>query len=72
MSLSTNDIKVVPYNGNWPKIFQAKAEKIQQALGENCIAIHHIGSTAVPSLAAKPVIDMIPVVRDIRRVDELT
>lgn len=62
-------IEVVPYNSNWPKHFAKEAEKIKQALGENCIEIHHIGSTSVAGLAAKPLIDILPVVKDIRLVD---
>lgn len=52
-------IEVAPYNENWPKQFAEEAEKIKQALGDNCIAIHHIGSTNVPGLSAKPIIDII-------------
>ncbi|CEG59979.1 bifunctional GrpB family protein/GNAT family N-acetyltransferase [Legionella micdadei] len=62
-------IEVVPYNPEWPKQFEQEAIRVKKALGENCIEIHHIGSTAVPGLAAKPVIDMIPVVEDITLVD---
>lgn len=62
-------ISVVPYDPSWPEQFELEAAKIQQALGDNCIHIHHIGSTAVPGLDAKPVIDMIPVVKNIRTVD---
>jgi GrpB-like predicted nucleotidyltransferase (UPF0157 family) len=62
-------IDVVPYNPTWPLLFAEEAAHIRQALGENCLIIHHIGSTAVSGLAAKPVIDMIPVVKDIRMVD---
>ncbi len=57
-------IEVVPYNPEWPRLFEREAISIQQALGDNCIAIHHIGSTAVPGLAAKPKIDMLGVVKD--------
>lgn len=67
--MHNKNIEVVPYDTDWPKIFETEAEKIKNTLGNNCIAIHHIGSTAVPGLAAKPVIDMIPVVRDILLVD---
>jgi len=57
-------IIVVPYNPDWPQIFKIESEKIKRALGSNCIAIHHIGSTSVPGLSAKPVIDIIGVVKD--------
>ncbi|HHL2052078.1 TPA: GrpB family protein, partial [Legionella pneumophila] len=62
-------IKVVSYDSNWPVQFEQEAERIKKALGSNCIEIHHIGSTSVPDLVAKPVIDMIPVVLDISKVD---
>lgn len=62
-------IEVVAYNPAWPEMFKQEAEKIKRALGDNCLEVHHIGSTSVPGLAAKPLIDMIPVVRDITKVD---
>lgn len=40
------NIVVTPYNPGWPKIFEREAVKIQEALGANCIAVHHIGSTS--------------------------
>ncbi|WP_454780780.1 GNAT family N-acetyltransferase [Legionella sp. WA2022007384] len=62
-------VEVVPYNPLWPELFAAEAFQIKQTLGDNCIAIHHIGSTSVPGLSAKPIIDILPVVRDILLVD---
>ena len=58
-------IKVVPYQENWPCLFEEEAEKIYQILGNECLNIYHIGSTSIPGLAAKPVIDMMPVVQDL-------
>ncbi len=49
----TKKIVVTPYNQEWPQIFAREALKIKEALGSDCIAIHHIGSTAVPGLSAK-------------------
>ena len=68
----TDPIEVVPYDPNWPTIFATEAAKIKKALGNNCIAIHHVGSTSVPGLAAKPIIDIVPVVRDILALDQNT
>jgi GrpB-like predicted nucleotidyltransferase (UPF0157 family)/GNAT superfamily N-acetyltransferase len=56
--------EVVPYYPEWPQIFEAEAKVIREALGDNCIEIHHIGSTSVPGLAAKPKIDVIAVVKN--------
>ncbi|MBN9287999.1 MAG: GNAT family N-acetyltransferase [Gammaproteobacteria bacterium 39-13] len=69
-SMVANSIKVVPYDPLWNELFKTQAECIQQILGSNCITIHHIGSTSIPDLAAKPIIDMLPIVRDISTVDE--
>ena len=66
------NIEVVPYSPEWPEMFASEAELIKQALGNNCITIHHIGSTSVPGLSAKPIIDILPVVRDIQEVDKAT
>lgn len=47
------------YNSLWPAIYASEEAKIIKAMGENLYEIHHIGSTAVPGLAAKPKIDII-------------
>lgn len=62
-------IEVVPYNPNWVKLFEEEAARIQEAIPEGLIAIHHIGSTSVPGLAAKPIIDMMPEVSDLTVLD---
>ena len=62
-------IEILPYQTNWPQNFAIEAQHIKNALGKNCISIHHIGSTSVPGLAAKPVIDILPIVADITLVD---
>lgn len=65
-------IEVVDYDPEWPKRFESEARLVKQALGGNCLAIHHIGSTSIPGLSAKPVIDMLAVVHNIRAVDQAT
>jgi GrpB-like predicted nucleotidyltransferase (UPF0157 family) len=52
-------IEVVDYNPAWPWMFELERESLYQVLGAVAIAIHHIGSTAVSGLSAKPVIDII-------------
>lgn len=61
---------VAPYNPTWPLLFQKEATHIRRALGENFIDVLHIGSTSIPGMSAKPIIDMIPVVKDIYKVNE--
>lgn len=51
-------VEIVGYDADWPERFRAEAGAIRQALGDTAIRIDHIGSTAVPGLAAKPVIDI--------------
>lgn len=58
-------VELVPYDPTWPQQFAIESAKIQEVLGENCITMHHIGSTSVPSLSAKPIIDIIPVVKNL-------
>lgn len=53
-----NPIVVVEYDPSWPGIFRSLQERIARALGEIAGAIEHVGSTAVPGLAAKPIIDI--------------
>ncbi len=55
----TGVVKVVDYDPNWPAMFEAESNTIKQALGDNCVVIHHVGSTAVPGLSAKPIIDIV-------------
>jgi len=64
MKPTIRKIEVKPYDPEWPKIFEEEAALIRSALGDNCTAIHHVGSTAVPGLAAKPRIDIIMAVKD--------
>ncbi len=62
---------VSEYNSDWPRKYEEEKEKIISILGENCIAVYHIGSTAVPGLAAKPIIDILVAVRSLFRVDDV-
>jgi GrpB-like predicted nucleotidyltransferase (UPF0157 family) len=59
-----NRIQLVEYDPRWPELFEREAERIRKALGDRALRIEHTGSTAVPGLAAKPVIDIVLVVRN--------
>lgn len=63
-------IRVVPYNPDWERLFALEARQIRGVFGDDLVEIYHIGSTAVPGLQAKPIVDMLPVVRQIERVDD--
>lgn len=63
-------IIVTDYDPNWVSLFEGEAEKISNILQEELITVHHIGSTAVPHLKAKPIIDIMPVVKNIDQIDQ--
>ncbi len=52
-------VSVVDYDPRWPKMFLAEKESLLNSLGETVVEIEHVGSTAVPGLAAKPFVDLL-------------
>jgi GrpB-like predicted nucleotidyltransferase (UPF0157 family) len=56
------------YNPDWPTMAASHAEGLR-VLGSVLLIVHHIGSTAVPGLAAKPIIDLMPLVTDLAELD---
>ncbi|MEM7625762.1 MAG: GrpB family protein [Planctomycetota bacterium] len=58
------EIKIVDYDAEWPHKYAEHEKKIRRALGERVFALEHVGSTAVPNLAAKPIIDIDLIVAD--------
>jgi GrpB-like predicted nucleotidyltransferase (UPF0157 family) len=62
-------VEVVPYNERWSELFEQEAAKLKLIYGDETLHIHHIGSTSVPGLYAKPIIDIMIVVKDIQKVD---
>ena len=61
-------IVVVPYDEKWPEAFSDERSLIKEMLGDVAVTIYHIGSTAVPGLSAKPVIDIL---LEVSTIDEL-
>ncbi len=54
------DVATVPYDSRWPELFRREAEHLRSCLPPGLIGrIEHFGSTAVPGLAAKPIIDLL-------------
>ncbi|TCI43188.1 GrpB family protein [Exiguobacterium sp. SH3S2] len=64
-------VEVVEYDTAWTEKFEDESSRLERLLDGELIVIHHIGSTSVPGLDAKPIIDIMPVVRQIERVDGL-
>ena len=55
-------IALVEYDPSWPRLFAREAERIRVVLGDTARCIEHVGSTSVPGLAAKPIIDILLIV----------
>jgi GrpB-like predicted nucleotidyltransferase (UPF0157 family) len=53
------EVKVVPYDGHWRKMFEEESAKIKSFMEDNIIDMHHIGSTSIPGMVAKPIIDLL-------------
>jgi len=61
---------VLPHDPRWSDLYRAEATAIRAALPEIEIALHHIGSTAIPGIRAKPVIDMLGEVAELRALED--
>ena len=64
-------ICVVSHDELWPDLFAAESAALVTAFGGRATEIHHVGSTSVPGLPAKPIIDILVVTDDIGQVDSL-
>ena len=62
-------VTVVDYDPDWPIRFQDEAKHIERIMGENLVRVFHIGSTSVPGMKAKPIIDLMAVVYDLDLLD---
>ncbi|WP_270182332.1 GrpB family protein [Alkalihalobacillus sp. CinArs1] len=63
-------VEVRPYDVNWPKMFKQEVTNLKCIYGNRIVTVHHIGSTSIKGLKAKPIIDLLPVVKDITEVDK--
>lgn len=60
------------YDPAWPEAFEREAERLRAILGDALLAVHHVGSTSVPGLAAKPIIDLLPEARSLELIEAAT
>ena len=63
-------VQVLAHNPGWSKAYSQEVQRLQAALDPLQITFHHIGSTSIPGLAAKPTIDMLGVVEDLAELDD--
>ncbi|MBB4846247.1 GrpB-like predicted nucleotidyltransferase (UPF0157 family) [Paucibacter oligotrophus] len=62
-------ITLLAHKPEWPQAFAAEAARLSGLMADEMLALHHIGSTAIPGISAKPIIDMLMVVRDVDALD---
>ncbi len=66
----TDPVILVDPDPQWPELAAAEADAIRRALPGLILAVHHIGSTAIPGIKAKPIIDLLVVVPEVSVLDE--
>jgi GrpB-like predicted nucleotidyltransferase (UPF0157 family) len=70
-SAARRPVELAPYDALWPRLFEEERHRIAMALGRRALRIEHVGSTSVPGIAAKPVIDILLTVERLEGVAEL-
>lgn len=63
-------LRMVPHRESWKDDFASEAQRFRAAAGSALISLHHIGSTAIPGIHAKPIIDMLGEVRSLEALDD--
>lgn len=63
-------VKLLPYDPSFAEAAEREGSRLTTALGELLTAVHHVGSTAIPGIRAKPILDLIPVVSSIAALDD--
>lgn len=71
MALKRGTVELKNYDPNWVKEYEEEAKLLKKVLGDRIIEIHHIGSTSIPGLMAKPVIDIIIVLKSLDNIEEI-
>lgn len=64
LGLENGTVKIAPYDARWPLLFEEASHELRTALVPSIQDVHHVGSTAVPGLWAKPILDMLVTVGD--------
>jgi GrpB-like predicted nucleotidyltransferase (UPF0157 family) len=67
----TRHVEVLPYHTEWPVQFENEAQVLKRIFGDQFVTIHHFGSTSIPGICAKPIIDILITVREISCADRL-
>lgn len=65
------DVLLVPPSPQWPRMAEQEGQRFAALLGDNLIAVHHVGSTSIPGIWAKPTLDLAPEVRRVEAMDAI-
>ena|SRR5215467_3268400 len=60
-------VELVEYSADWPVLFLREAQRLRAVLGDRAFRIEHVGSTSVPGLAAKPIVDVVLICKRLSR-----
>jgi GrpB-like predicted nucleotidyltransferase (UPF0157 family) len=71
IGLQRKKVRLSSYNSEWKKIYKKEKELLLSVLGDQVLDIQHIGSTSVPGVKAKPIIDIVIAVKKIKDVEKL-
>lgn len=71
LGLESGRVVVVPYDPRWPSLFEQNARQLAETLGSAILGVHHVGSTAVPGLCAKPILDVLVTIPEFDRGTDL-
>jgi GrpB-like predicted nucleotidyltransferase (UPF0157 family) len=71
LGLNRSEVVVVPYDARWPSLFEEARAELKSVLGPRVLGIHHVGSTSVVGLCAKPILDLLVSVPDLDDAREL-
>jgi GrpB-like predicted nucleotidyltransferase (UPF0157 family) len=63
-------VELFPHDPNWAEMYQEEADRLAKLFYAEMVTIHHMGSTAIPAIYAKPIIDILVVVKNIDRIDQ--
>ena len=71
MALKRGIVELEEYNPKWADDYKKEEKLLKEVLGDKIIEIHHIGSTSIPGLKAKPVIDILIVIKSLNDISEI-
>ena len=71
LGLDKSVVRLSPHNPDWPALGEAECAVVATLLGDLAVAVVHVGSTAVPGLEAKPILDIVAAVDDRMPIDDV-